>query len=109
MKYWMKFYDNQNELMLSISSLTFMGDDLDFSQFKSRFNNDFVKGTAKAVSISFLGNGVMKNFIAGFRGDRIFIVDTDSKKEYSVKEFSHELSLVEEILRLKESVHLLPS
>lgn len=98
MKYWMKFYNNDNELMLSISSLSFMGDDLDFSQFKSRFNNDFVKGTAKAVSMSFLGNGVMKNFIAGFRGDRIFIVDTDTKQEYSVREFSEQLKVVEEIL-----------
>lgn len=106
MKYWMKFYNNDNKLMLSISSLTFMGDDLDFSQFKSRFNNDFVKGTAKAVSMSFLGNGVMKNFIAGFRGDRIYIVDTDTKQEYSVREFSEQLNVIEDILKPKE-VHLL--
>ena len=55
MKYWMKFYDNKNVELLSISTLHFMGEDLDISHLKQRFNKDFVQNKeVKAVKIAFL-------------------------------------------------------
>ncbi len=105
MKYWMKFYDNNNSELLSISTLNFMGEDLNISDLKQRFNKDFIKNKeVKAVKISFLdvSNKINKSFIAGFKNNSVVIIDTDSKKEYSPKEFSEQLNILDKVLNKNE-------
>ena len=110
MKYWMKFYDNKNSELLSISTLHFMGEDLDISHLKQRFNKDFVQNKeVKAVKIAFLDvfSKINKSFIAGFRNDSVVIIDTDIKKEYSSKEFSEELNILDKLLNTKNEAGVL--
>ena len=99
MKYWMKFYSNNNEEIISISDLVFTGVELNIAQLKDRFNKNFVQNKqCKGVKISFLGNKVSKSFFAGFRNGNVVIIDSDSRKEYSAPEFSAELNQLERIL-----------
>ncbi len=98
MKYWMKFMDKSQEI-LSISDITFLGRDMNIPELKERFNNDFVKGTAQMVRISFLGNGVNAEFVAGFRDGSIVFCNTNSKEEFDVKRFSSELNVLERVLQ----------
>lgn len=89
MKYSMKFIDNNEVEMLSISTLLFLGEDLNIPELKERFNNDFVRNKeCKGVIINFMGDGIMKSFVAGFRGKAVVIIDGDTKQEYTPKEFS---------------------
>jgi len=99
-KYWMKFVDNDNETILSISDLAFMGVILDIDKLKSRFNNDFVKNKAcKGVQISFLGAGINACFVAGFNKEQdIEIVNTHTGVRMTSKEFSEQLNILERIL-----------
>jgi hypothetical protein len=85
----MKFVDNNEVEMLSISTLLFLGEDLNVPKLKERFNNDFVRNKeCKAVVITFMGDGIMKSFIAGIRDGVVVIIDEDTKQEYTPKEFS---------------------
>lgn len=95
MRYWMKFIDNSNEIMYPVSDTGFTGKPLSIPELKERFNSDFVKGTAKAVEISFLGKGVNHTFIAGIRNKSVVICDTKTKREFTPKEFSEELNIIE--------------
>ena len=104
MKYWMKFYDNNNEMIISLSDIVFMGKDLDVPEIKQRWNDVFSKKLAKVVEISFLDNNVNKTFVAGYRGSSMVVIDTDSKKEYTPKEFSQNLSSIENILNGAKSL-----
>ena len=97
-QYWMKFYNNSDELVVSISDVTFLGKSFNLVDIKERFNRDFVKGNSKVVEISFLGLGANKTFLAGIRDKKVVIVDTDTKREYSPKEFSQELNILEGFL-----------
>lgn len=97
-QYWMKFYDNSDELVVSVSDVTFLGKSFNLVDIKERFNRDFVKGTAKAVELSFLGLGANKTFLAGIRDNKVVIIDTKTKQEYSSKEFSQELNVLEAFL-----------
>ena len=109
MKYWMKFYDNNDSELLLKSTLDFMGEDLNISHLKQRFNKDFVKNKeVKAVKISFLdvSNKINKSFIAGFRNNSVIIIDTDTKKEYSPKEFSEELNILDKLLNTRNESEL---
>lgn len=97
MKYWMKFYDNK-ELVISLSDIVFMGKDLNIPELKERWNTAFTKRLASAVEISFLGNKVNKTFVAGYRDNKLVVIDTDTKQEYTPKEFSSNLNMIENIL-----------
>ena len=97
-QYWMKFYNNSDELVVSISDVTFLGKSFNLVDIKERFNRDFVKGNSKVVEISFLGLGANKTFLAGIRDKKVLILDTDTKREYSPKEFSQELNILEGFL-----------
>lgn len=94
MKYWMKFY-NGNEIDLSLSDTCFMGKDLNISELRRRFIDDFIFGNLDMVKISFLDKGINKSFIAGFRKQAIVIIDVDSKKEFTTKEFNDSLDELE--------------
>ena len=110
MKYWMKFYDNNNSELLSISTLNFMGEDLNISHLKQRFNKDFVQNKeVKAVKIAFLDvfSNINKSFIAGFRNSSVVIIDTDTKIEYSPKEFSEELNVLDKLLDIRNEAELI--
>ena len=109
MKYWMSFRNNDNVEDMNLSTINFTGENLSIPKLKERFNTNFVKNTSiKTVKISFLGNGINKSFIAGSRKGKIVICDTDTKKEYTPREFSIELNLIELILnpqpKIKEIV-----
>lgn len=95
MRYWMKFIDNDNETMNLISDTGFIGKPLSIPELKERFNSNFVKGTAKAVEMSFLDKGVNHSFIAGIRNKSVVICDTKTKREFTPKEFSEELNIIE--------------
>jgi hypothetical protein len=97
MKYWMKFYDKK-ELVISLSDLEFMGKDLNIPKLKERWNDAFTKRLASAVEVSFLGNKVNKTFVAGYRDNKLVVIDTDTKQEYTPKEFSSNLNMIENIL-----------
>lgn len=97
-QYWMQFYDNSNELIISLSDLTFLGKSFDLVDIKRRFNDDFVRGKAKVVELSFLGLGANKTFLAGILDKKVVIVDKDTKQEYSPKEFSQELTILNGLL-----------
>lgn len=103
MKYWMKFYDN-NELIISLSNLEFMGKDLDIPELKERWNTAFTKRLASCVEISFLGNKINKRFVAGWKNKKLTVIDTDNNKEYTPKEFSHNLNSIENILNGAKSL-----
>ena len=96
--YWMKFYDNSDELVIDLSDVTFLGKSFNIVDIKRRFNEDFVKGTAKAVELSFLGLGANKSFLAGIKDKEVVILDKDTRKEYSPKEFSQELNILNSVL-----------
>jgi len=98
LQYWMKFYDNSDELIISLSDLTFLGKPFDLVDIKHRFNEDFVRGKAKLVELSFLGLGANKTFLAGILDRKVVIVDKDTNKEYSPKEFSQELTILNGLL-----------
>lgn len=97
-QYWMKFYNNSDELVVSVSDVTFLGKSFNLVDIKERFNRDFVKGKAKWVELSFLGLGANKTFLAGIRDNNVVICDTETKQEYSPKEFSQELTILEGFL-----------
>lgn len=97
-QYWMSFYDNSDELIVSLSDLAFLGKPFNLVDIKRRFNEDFVKGTAKTVELSFLGLGANKSFLAGIRDNKVVVIDTETKQEYSPKEFSQELTILEGFL-----------
>jgi hypothetical protein len=104
MKYWMKFYD-KNELVISLSDIVFMGKDLNIPELKERWNDAFViKRLASSVEISFLGNKVNKTFVAGYRDNKLVVIDTDTKQEYTPKEFSSNLNMIENILNGTKSL-----
>lgn len=112
MKYWMKFYDNNDSELLFKSTLDFMGEDLDIFVLKQRFNKDFIQNKeVKAVKISFLevSNKINKSFIAGFRNNSVVIIDTDTKKEYSPKEFSEQLNILDKMLNNEYELNALES
>ena len=72
---------------------------LDIKELKDRFNLSFVKNReCSAVTIRFVDNNIDKSFIAGFRNNRICIIDMQTKQEYSPKEFSEELNILQETL-----------
>ena len=99
MKYWMKFLDNDSNPIIAISTMQFNGEDLNFSELKERFNKNFVQNSnCRGCEISFLGNGINKSFIAGFRNNSVVIIDTSNHKEYSSKEFSQQLYILENVL-----------
>ena len=109
MKYWMKFYDNNNSKLLSISTLNFMGEDLNISHLKERFNKNFVQNKeVKAVKIAFLDvfSNINKSFIAGFKNGSVVIIDTDTKTEYSSKRFSEELNFLDKLLNTRNEAEL---
>lgn len=93
----MKFYDKK-ELVISLSDLEFMGKDLNILKLKERWNDAFTKRLASAVEVSFLGNKVNKTFVAGYRDNKLVVIDTDTKQEYTPKEFSSNLNMIENIL-----------
>lgn len=93
----MKFYNN-NEVIISLSDLEFMGKNLNVPELKERWNTAFTKRLASAVEVSFLGNKVNKTFVAGYRNNKLVVIDTDTKQEYTPKEFSHNLNSIENIL-----------
>ena len=100
MKYFMKF--QTSDTILSSSDKYFK--DLNIQELKNRFNSEFVQNKdCSAVTIYFKGNGVDKSFIAGFRNQndnsqKVCIVDMQTKKEYSPKEFSKELNILQTTL-----------
>ena len=98
MKYWMKFYDNNNEMIISLSDLVFMGKDINIPEIKERWNDVFTKKLAKVVEISFLANRINKTFVAGYRDNKLVVIDTATKQEYTPKEFSANLNSIENIL-----------
>jgi hypothetical protein len=106
MKYWMTFYDNNQEKILSISDTTFIGRDVDISEIQRRFINDFTMGNASMVKMSFLDNRINKSFIAGLRKKGIVIIDMDTKREFSTKEFNKELDILEEMLEPREPINI---
>ena len=72
---------------------------LDIKELKDRFNLSFVKNKqCSAVTIRFVDNSIDKSFIAGFRNDKVCIVNMQTKQEYSLKEFSEELNILQETL-----------
>lgn len=93
----MKFYNN-NEMVISLSDIVFMGKDLNVPELKERWNTAFTKRLASAVEVSFLGNKVNKTFVAGYRNNKLVVIDTDTKQEYTPKEFSNNLNSIENIL-----------
>lgn len=97
-QYWMKFYNNSDELVVSVSDVTFLGKSFNLVDIKERFNRDFVKGNSKMVEMSFFGLGANKTFLAGIRDEKVVIVDTETKREYSPREFSQELNILEGFL-----------
>lgn len=99
MRYWMKFY-NGNEVDLSLSDTSFMGRDINISELQIRFINNFILGHADMVKISFLDKGINKSFIAGFRDEGIRIIDMDSKKELTTKEFNDSLDELERLMKI---------
>ena len=103
MQYWMTFIE-KNETVCSISDVTFMGRPLNIRELKDRFNNDFIKGTADAVKISFLCPvyKINKSFIAGFRMNGIVICDMDTKQEYDLRTFNEEINKLEQFLGIWE-------
>lgn len=98
MRYWMQFMDNDSQTIMSISDNAFIGKEFDLDELKGRFNNDFIKGKARGVKITFLGGKVNKSFIAGFRGKDVVICDMESNHEYTAKQFGNHLNLVNYIL-----------
>jgi hypothetical protein len=94
----MKFYDNSNEMIISLSDIVFMGKDLNVPEIKERWNDAFTKRLASAVEISFLANRINKTFVAGYRDNKLVVIDTDTKQEYTPKEFSSNLNMIENIL-----------
>jgi len=105
MNYFMKFYDNNDVEILETSTLTFLGDTLNISELKQRFNLNFVQNkNVKCCKVTFLGKGINKSFIAGFRNESLVIVDMDTKKEYSSKEFSTELNNLEQYFNTSKQV-----
>ena len=72
---------------------------LNIKELKDRFNLSFVKNKqCSAVTIRFVDKNIDKSFIAGFRNDKVCIVDMQTKQEYSLKEFSEELNILQETL-----------
>ena len=72
---------------------------LDIKELKDRFNLSFVKNKqCSAVTIRFVDDSIDKSFIAGFRNNKVCIVDMQTKQEYSIKEFSEELNILQETL-----------
>lgn len=72
---------------------------LDIKELKDRFNLSFVKNKqCSAVTIRFVDNSIDKSFIAGFRNDKVCIIDMQTKQEYSPKEFSEALNILQETL-----------
>lgn len=72
---------------------------LDITKLKDRFNMSFIKNReCSAVTIRFVDNNIDKSFIAGFRNNKVCIVDMQTKQEYSLKEFSEELNILQETL-----------
>ena len=77
---------------------------LNIQELKNRFNSEFVQNKdCSAVTIYFKGNNINKSFIAGFRNQsdnsqKICIIDMQTKKEYSPKEFSEELNILQTVL-----------
>jgi hypothetical protein len=105
MKYWMSFADNNNEEVWSISDKTFLGRDLDITELKDRFNRDFIKRPGiKGVEITFMGKGINRSFIAGFKNKHVVIIDLQSKREYTAKEFSVELNILDAVLNPKAAL-----
>ena len=98
MKYWMEFHNNK-QIILSLSTTSFRGDVLDIDKLKERFNNNLLRNKEVVMcKITFLGNGVNKTFIAGYRNGKCVIVDTETKKEYSIQEYKKELDVLQNIL-----------
>ena len=72
---------------------------LDIKELKDRFNLSFVKNReCSAVTIRFVDDSIDKSFIAGFRNNKVCIVNMQTKQEYSLKEFSEELNILQETL-----------
>jgi putative lipase involved disintegration of autophagic bodies len=109
MKYWLKFFDNDHNVIISTSTISFAGDDLNTTELRNRFNTNFVKNIqCKCVEISFLGNGVNRSFVAGIKQSKVLIIDSQTKKEYTPKEFSAQLEILDKILAgIEESVQYL--
>ncbi len=101
MLYSMKF-QTVNSILKDISDNSLIP--LNIQQLKDRFNSSFIKNKeCSAVVITFVDKGVNKSFIGGFRNQddnsqKVYIIDMQTKKEYSPKEFSEELALLQTVL-----------
>lgn len=97
MKYWMRFYNNDRNLMAS-SDNSFNGKDFDIIDFKERFNNEFVRNNkAWCCEMCFVHNEIVKKLVAGFRGKTVVVCDADSDKEYSISQFRDELQKLQDL------------
>lgn len=101
----MSFFETGNDNELPGSTYNFVGDPFDFEELKERFNKDFIRrSNCILCKISFLGNNIKKDFVAGYRNDRVVIIDTLSKQEYSPAKFSKELRLIDSFLSNRQEL-----
>lgn len=102
MQYLMKF-QTKDSIIDKISDV--FPKSLDIQELKDRFNESFIKNKeCSAVVMYFIKNNLMKSFIAGFRNQqdgsqKVCIIDMQTNKEYSPKEFSNELNILAEALK----------
>ena len=80
------------------SDNSFNGKDFDIVNFKERFNNEFVRNAKTwCCEMYFANNGIVKSFVAGFRGKNIIVCDADSDKEFSISQFRDELQKLQDL------------
>lgn len=68
-------------------------------EFKKLFNEEFIKDKSSDVcEINFFFNEKQVRFLCGYRGNTKVFVNTETKKEYSTKEFELELDKIQNFL-----------
>ena len=99
LNYSLRFYNKDQDVILNISNLEFMGVSLDIPKLKERFNRDFVKNSECSMCIISIfnknHNDLFAKFICGFRGNNVVIINETTKQEYTPSEFSGLLNVLQ--------------